>query len=634
MAGLSHFLTMNLLSPVISGLIITLGLLLGLDDYAANATGLLFSLIFYQRWNFDRTATTRANETVHFGLAVGLSYLANFAVLYIARSVGLFGNSLIHGAAIATYNVMFFLLTRHFSFTKARMDGGLPSFLEQSWPTWLLMACAIGAWLFLHHIELSHDLHWQFWIARQILGGSRLYVEIWELNPPLWFWSAIPLQWLAQFTGVAWQSLLIAEVLALGAASAWLVARLIEPHRATDRATLMLAQFWIITIIPLADIGQREHLALITSLPYAALIARRSEGASVSWPIVIIVGVLSGYGFALKHYFALIPLALEWWLFMKFRRDWRPVRTETVILAVLALSYAASIALIAPEFFTVMVPMVRIAYDSYNSSFLALITQPWPMFWLASIAFLYLVRPAAARIEAIMQRAFFQALMIVASAFALAYFVQKKGWYYHSLPANGALALGLALVLIPIRDVRDFRLWIGLMLLALPTSTLLTPRPASHPIARISEQLLGDVPAGKTVFVATTAPRLAWPIVEQRDLVWPSRAFVLWMLPAVAKAEVSGHTTPELKRLANKVLKANSFDIRCHPPERIIFQRMPLASQGDTAFLMRDFLLRDTPLRNFIEQHYILRPSPPTVEVFQRLHPVAGLSSTQCIKIY
>ncbi len=633
-----RFLAVGLINTAVGGLTVMFGLLAGLGDYAANAAGyavgLLFAYGMHRRWTFAITAPTNLAEAGRFALAVALSYLANFAILYLGRSAGFAGSPFVHAAAIVIYTCVFFVLSRRFVFVEAHKYDDLRGSWRQSWTVWLLIAASIVAWLFLYRIRLSHDLYWQFWIARQMLGGAKLYADIWEINPPLWFWSAMPLQWLAQHTSVAWQSLLVAQVIAMGAVSVWLVGRLIDLPNKIESALLLLAQFWVITIIPLADIGQRDHLALIASLPYAALIARRREGGSVSLPIAIVVGVIGGYGFALKHYFVLIPLILEIWLWVKLRREWRPWRPELFILVTLALIYTASIFLLTPEFFTEMVPMVRLAYEQYNNSYIGLIGNFWVVWWLAVTAYLVIVRRTWLRFLPNNYYAFFQALAIVFACFLVCYFTQQKGWYYHSVPATGALAFGLVLALYAMRHDRNLWLWIGVLLLAIPASTLLTPRPANHSLAPLSEQLLRDVPQGEPVFVATTMPRLAWPTVERFGLVWSSRAFVLWMLPAVAKAKVSGRTTPELEHLSEMVVQTTSQDIRCHPPARIIFQRVSFASGSGAAFELRDFLLSDEALRHFIEEHYELRPSPRPVYVYQRRHPIAGLKTAHCRKIH
>ncbi len=36
------------------------------------------------------------------------------------------------------------------------------------------------------------DVAWQLWIAHQVNHGGRLYRDMVEVNPPLWFWMALP----------------------------------------------------------------------------------------------------------------------------------------------------------------------------------------------------------------------------------------------------------------------------------------------------------------------------------------------------------------------------------------------------------------------------------------------------------
>src|SRR3546814_16942773 len=54
---------------------------------------------------------------------------------------------------------------------------------------------ALVTWLALHGLPFTHDVVWQFWIAQKLFDGAVLYRDIWEINPPLWFWSAVPIQY-------------------------------------------------------------------------------------------------------------------------------------------------------------------------------------------------------------------------------------------------------------------------------------------------------------------------------------------------------------------------------------------------------------------------------------------------------
>src|SRR5690349_9808631 len=66
------------------------------------------------------------------------------------------------------------------------------------WPEIAIVGAMTAAWFLMRNIPVSHDVVWQMWIARQLLGGAKLYTDILELNPPLWFWLAVPVQKMAQ----------------------------------------------------------------------------------------------------------------------------------------------------------------------------------------------------------------------------------------------------------------------------------------------------------------------------------------------------------------------------------------------------------------------------------------------------
>jgi hypothetical protein len=77
--------------------------------------------------------------------------------------------------------------------------------------------------------------------------------------------------------GLAPSRLLIALICAVAALSAMLVGKL-SGLSGTRQTLLMLICLGIMLIMPIYDFGQREQLALICSLPYAALVACRSRG--------------------------------------------------------------------------------------------------------------------------------------------------------------------------------------------------------------------------------------------------------------------------------------------------------------------------------------------------------------------
>lgn len=78
----------------------------------------------------------------------------------------------------------------------------LPATPRAAWPEWLAFLCWLGACFAVIGIGVWHDIAWQLWIARHLNAGVGLYSWIMEVNPPLWFWMARSIDWLAGATGL------------------------------------------------------------------------------------------------------------------------------------------------------------------------------------------------------------------------------------------------------------------------------------------------------------------------------------------------------------------------------------------------------------------------------------------------
>jgi len=496
---------------------------------------------------------------------------------------------------------------------RQRLRGGLPECA--------LALAALAAWLFIQRIALMADVTWQFWIARQLLGGARLYTDIWEVNPPLWFWSAVPLEWLAERLGIDWSIVAATFIVLLGVASALLVDRLLAPGDARERTVLLLAVFVGVIVVPIAYTGQREQIMLASGLPYAALIARRRTGLATPVALAVAVGLLGAFGFAFKHYFLLVPLALELWLGLRPGRAWRPLRPELLVLAAAGGAYAACVLAFAPGFLGTMVPMVRAAYGAGNATVFHMLYRPDVFFWVLAAASLWLFRKQVRPHSSALAAAFAGALAVLAAALVVVYLLQHKGWGYHSVPATGAMAVAVALQLG--RASRPVQRVFALALLGWAVAGIY---PVEWP-ARSYGRYIDRVPPGETLFVASTDAGVAWPAVDRRGLVWGSRSYSLWMTAALF---AGGGDRAALDRVAAQTLAATARDIRCAPPWLLQIQRVP-GTTGDPAGLaMQRFLLGDAGLRQFVARHYVRLPDISGAIAYQRRGPVAALAGPGC----
>jgi len=432
-----------------------------------------------------------------------------------------------------------------------------------------------------------NDVAWQIWVARQVLHGVGLYTDILEVNPPLWFWIAVPLVKLSELSGITAYHLLVVCIVALDIAVLLLARRLC---RGVQSGALIVLLFPMITLFAFFDMfGQREQLVLISIVPYLILISRRIKGLETSSAMAVACGALAAFGIAMKPHFILVPLALEIPLLLRARR--LTFRPELVTMALLLIGYVLSVVIAAPAFFTSNLPMLK-AYQGWGNSVSYQLRQPvMGMAFLVLTCWLLYGRPRST---------IAQGALALAIAFLVAYFLQGKGWRYHSIPAMGFLALAI------VAEAECFgpRQMSAATRASTALAALVLLSLAVPPIRSIwindhanAERATADLRPGDVVAVLPGSGY--WPLPEERGFVWPLRHMVYWML-AYAPEVGSGKLNPVAEKSVAEGVRNAARDLICHPPQRILEDagtaNLPrteligfLSSNPDFARLMRAY---------------------------------------------
>lgn len=445
---------------------------------------------------------------------------------------------------------------------------------------------------FLLLLPITHDAVWQMWVARQMIHGTTLYSQIVEVNPPLWFWIAMPLAAMAETMSIGGRVILLGFFVLLLFASFSLTALLIRDCPANRRAAVYTGFVLATVLLSLPMFTQREHFALIAAFPYVTLIARREAGLTVGRGLAVAIGLFGAAGFAIKPFFALVPIALELWAWKQARR----VRTETTVLAIAAVLYGAAALLLAPGYFSEAVPLVAATYAYFTASSPAGFVMPLLIFGIAAL-------PIAGRHEA-------APFVVAALAFLLAFVVQGKGWGYHALPALGMLLVALCLSFRRsiLRDALAAAA-IGLMLLGNARFY--------QPDRRLAAVI--DAPRGTTVAILSVSTRPLWPLMEERGYRWPLRYFSLWTLPAIVEG-VQGADA-----FASELRSHVSQDLRCAPPDILVIDR-------EAGLDIPRYLAADPGLRQLLAAYRLqrqvdelammirVRPPPPRPENCRKIY--------------
>jgi hypothetical protein len=461
--------------------------------------------------------------------------------------------------------------------------------------------------------SVDTDVSWQLWVGHQLNLGARLYRDIIEVNPPLWFWLALPVDRIADLLQLRSDAVLLVAVNLAVALSLVACAPLLA-WTDPPRRTLILGYFaFLLEIVPWWQTGQREHLVLVGALPYALLIAARRDGGSISPVLAAAVGASAAIGFALKPYFLLVPAVLEIALIARQGRHWRPLRSETVGMATIGGAYAISLILFAPDYLNSTLPMVLLGYGATGAPSFADLIRPEVVVGVTAVALAFLARGRAPRADSVTLF-----LALAALAFAASYFIQAKGWSYHTLPVLGCGCAVLAVARVTSVKPSRLMLLVSPALLACPLVIAVQTGIFSRGPSEDFQASVAGLPSGTSIGVLATESALAWPLAYQRRLNPASRYMHFWMMRAVIQNELRGSPNGRLTNFGQRVATETVDDLVCAQPTRIIAAR---PQPGEDGFDIYRFFLRDPGFLALL-RHY-REVSRTSVDTFQLRVPLS-----------
>jgi hypothetical protein len=502
--------------------------------------------------------------------------------------------------------------------TEGDEKAARPARLTRYWPEALAAATALLFAALVLGATPEPDVAWQLWIAHQLRAGARLYVDIVETNPPLWFWEAIPLDWAGSVLGIPSREVLVAAIGLLAALSVWTTGRLVPHIPARWRALLLVGAALTLLLMPLFMMGQREQLMLIAALPYAALAAARRDGRAVSVRMAAMIGFGVSFAFALKHYFLLTPALIELWLLVGRRRAYRPLRPETLMLAAMALLYAAAVLWISPEFLTRIVALNQVAYRGISAAHLSDMIRSIQYYWLIALA------PLLIEMRVLRRSALASALALSALGFAGAWLIQFKGWPYQSIPTTGCLML--AVTVLAIEQRRAIRpatavLIPAIVLLPLWVTAMQGPY-YNHYDASVRPLRAGLGPREAIAFISPDVV-YAWPSALDSQARYPSRYSFMWI--TVAAARDKGRT-PALAGYAREAIENSAQDYRCAQPRRIVFDNKHLDGTDE---VMEGLFVQNAKFADLM-RHYHRIGRQDQFDLFERTAPFPAPPAAEC----
>jgi hypothetical protein len=439
---------------------------------------------------------------------------------------------------------------------------------------------------------LSNDVSYQYWVARQLRHGADFGQDIVEVNPPLWFWEAAFVSRVGDMVGLPYERLIVIVMTMRAAIAAALTMACLPTFSPARRIVAGAGLMIMLCILPIRDLGQRDVIMVLGAIPYAALVALRRERTGVGCLVAGMIGVAAGYGIAMKPHFLIVPVLLEGWLFFTLRRDYRPFRTETAMVALVIGLYGVAVALLAPDYLSGAMQLAGQTYGAFGPGFSSLImTQPYAPVWgIAGPILLTRWRKIGHAPRA---------AAILALACAASYIVQGKGFSYHAMPVTITLLWALWLAVCEGRAIGPgvLRVLSGALIAATCAMAWMIGPYRPDDLGAVSKRL-DQLRPGSGFAVISAHSWDAFPRVEDQRLLWPFRAASLWTIPAIVRTGDDA--------LRERTLTAIADDLLCHPPHAILIDDAERAP--DTAgrgFNYGRFIRQDARIERLLADYRI-----------------------------
>lgn len=291
-----------------------------------------------------------------------------------------------------------------------------------------------------HTLSVSTNVSSLLQDGERLLSGEILYTEVPEINPPASVFLYIPAVWLERTTGLKAEHNVFGLMVFLIVITVELSSRVLyENGLIKDRYRWGVFSIFAMCLVALDSFAEREHIALMLTLPILTIVACRLETKAVPKCRSILFGLMAGVAVCIKPHFAAAILIPQSYAAIKGKSFAALFCTENIIVTLAVLSYSTIFIAYYGQYFDLILPKAIDVYMAHRIpiSYMILAISPLLMAFLATLSLTWKIGPpGVSETNAV--------LILSAVGFVIAYIVQGKIWSYHYYPA-AALVLLVAL---------------------------------------------------------------------------------------------------------------------------------------------------------------------------------------------
>ena len=431
----------------------------------------------------------------------------------------------------------------------------------------LLGAALIAAVVQSFFVPIDGDVSWLITVSEQVLSGKRLYIDIFEVNPPASVWLYVPMVWLSQLTGLRAEGVVAGTTILLALLCSFATLRLASRLRQPPPPTTLAAVLGVVTLIlPGGLFAQREQFAFLLALPALTALALLAERHPLSASARFATGLAAGLVVIIKPHFTLAVAPAALWAAWQ-ARSLRPLVPAIVGGALVVAAYAAAVLTFARPYFDYL-PLLAGTYLHMREQWHLMLAGPSVFTPAALLALGLLLRPARVPPLAV-------SLFLGMAGFALAAIIQGKSYANHALPGAALGVAAFCVLLLTGAVTRERQRLVGAAALVMAAIALFSTH-RILPQPGLAEALRRVAPPNPTVITLGTELVTGHPAVRNVDGRWVGSRASLFTVAGVQyrrPTQMSPAERAQLERWYRADVQSFADDVARGRPDVVLVER-------------------------------------------------------------